>query len=243
MPSGPRWRPRRDAGRGRQAWTRPHAVVEAAHAELLARFGAADAVAFHGQTLAHDPGGRGTHQAGDGARLAALTGRTVVWDFRSADVAAGGEGAPLAPFYHCALARWLGAEAPMAVLNLGGVANVTWIDPTAAAPEAPGALIACDTGPANAPIDDLVRARTGADCDRDGALARAGRVDRAILDRFRAEPFLAARRRNRSTGGRLAGSPTRSPRYRPKTPPRRSPRSARPGWRRPGRCSPHRPAA
>jgi anhydro-N-acetylmuramic acid kinase len=166
------------------------AVVEAAHAELLAGFGAADAVAFHGQTLAHDPGGRGTHQAGDGARLAALTGRTVVWDFRSADVAAGGEGAPLAPFYHFALAQWLRAEAPMAVLNLGGVANVTWIDPTAAAPERPGALIACDTGPANAPIDDLVRARCGADFDRDGALAGAGRVDRAILDRFQAEPFL-----------------------------------------------------
>jgi anhydro-N-acetylmuramic acid kinase len=150
------------------------AVVEAAHAELLAGFGAADAVAFHGQTLAHDPGGRGTHQAGDGARLATMTGRRVVWDFRSADVAAGGEGAPLAPFYHFALAQWLRAEAPIAVLNLGGVANVTWIDPTAAAPERPGALIACDTGPANAPIDDLVRARCGADCDRDGALARAG---------------------------------------------------------------------
>jgi anhydro-N-acetylmuramic acid kinase len=166
-------------------------IVEAAHAEAIARFGTVDAVAFHGQTLAHDPGGRGTHQAGDGARMAALTGQTVVWDFRSADVAAGGEGAPLAPFHHFALARRIGAAGPVAILNLGGVANVTWIDPAAPAPEAPGALIACDTGPANAPIDDLVRARSGATCDTDGALALAGRADAAVLARFRAEPFLA----------------------------------------------------
>jgi anhydro-N-acetylmuramic acid kinase len=165
-------------------------VVEAAHAKLVQGLGEVDALGFHGQTLAHDPENRRTHQAGDGARLAKATGRMVIWDFRSTDVEMGGQGAPLAPFYHFALAQWLRAEAPMAVLNLGGVANVTWIDPTAAAPERPGALIACDTGPANAPIDDLVRARCGADFDRDGALAGAGRVDRAILDRFRAEPFL-----------------------------------------------------
>lgn len=170
---------------------RAAAVVEAAHAELLAGFGPVDAVAFHGQTLAHDPGGRGTHQAGDGARLAALTGRRVVWDFRTADVAAGGQGAPLAPLFHFALARRIGVAGPLAMLNLGGVANLTWIDPAAPDPAAPGALIACDTGPANAPIDDLVRARTGADCDRDGALALAGRADAAVLARFRAAPFHA----------------------------------------------------
>ncbi|RMD50178.1 MAG: anhydro-N-acetylmuramic acid kinase, partial [Alphaproteobacteria bacterium] len=163
--------------------------------ELIAR--AAEAgitpshVAFHGQTLAHEPRGRGTHQAGDGARLAERIGLPVVWDFRSADVALGGEGAPLAPFYHFALARELGQELPFAVLNLGGVGNLTWIDPRAAAPEAAGALLAFDTGPANAPIDDLVRARTGRPCDEDGALARAGRPDAAVLARLRSSSWFS----------------------------------------------------
>jgi anhydro-N-acetylmuramic acid kinase len=166
-------------------------VVEAAHAELIAGFDGIDAVGFHGQTLAHDPGGRGTHQAGDGARLAAATGRTVVWDFRSADVAAGGQGAPLAPFYHHALARHIGAREPVVFLNLGGVANITLVDPLAGAPEDPGALLACDTGPANALLDDLVRGRTGAGYDADGILAAAGHADTAVLASFRAHPFLA----------------------------------------------------
>lgn len=167
-------------------------VVELAHAEALDGI-AAEAVGFHGQTLAHDPGGRGTHQAGCGARLAELTGRPVIWDFRSADVAAGGQGAPLAPFYHFACARWMGAAAPVAFLNLGGVGNLTWVEPRAAAPEAEGALLAFDTGPANAPIDDFLRARRGAARDEGGSLARAGRVDEAILAEFLAHPFFARR--------------------------------------------------
>ena len=85
-------------------------AVEEAHAEALEGI-ACDAIGFHGQTLAHDPGGCGTHQAGAGDRLAEMTGRPVIWDFRSADVAAGGQGAPLAPFYHFACARWMGAQA------------------------------------------------------------------------------------------------------------------------------------
>ncbi len=163
-------------------------VVETEHAELLSEF-EADIVGFHGQTLAHDPGGRGTHQAGDGGVLAAALGKPVVWDFRTADVALGGQGAPLAPFYHFALARLMDAAEPVAFLNLGGVANLTWVDPTASAPETPGACLAFDTGPANAPVDDLVRARFGAPFDRDGAIACSGAVNPAVVEAFLAHPF------------------------------------------------------
>jgi anhydro-N-acetylmuramic acid kinase len=166
------------------------AVVEAAHAELLAQFPQAELVGFHGQTLAHEPGGRGTHQAGSGQRLAEALGKPVVWDFRSADVGMGGQGAPLAPFYHFACAKWIGAEAPVAFLNLGGVGNLTWVDPAAEAPEAPGALLAFDTGPANAPMDDLMQARRGLPRDEGGALAATGRVDEALVARLLDHPYL-----------------------------------------------------
>ncbi len=154
-------------------------VVETAHAALLKDF-EVDLVGFHGQTLAHDPRGRGTHQAGDGGVLAEVLGLPVVWDFRSADVELGGEGAPLAPFFHFACAKWIGAERPLAFLNLGGVGNLTWLDPTAARPEEEGAILAFDTGPANAPIDDLM-ARRGLRYDEGGAFALSGRVDEAIV--------------------------------------------------------------
>ncbi|PWK62831.1 anhydro-N-acetylmuramic acid kinase [Roseicyclus mahoneyensis] len=152
-------------------------MVEDAHLEVLAGLEGARAFGFHGQTLAHDPEGGRTHQAGDGARLAAACGLTTVWDFRSNDMQLGGQGAPLAPFYHWALARHIGAARPLAFLNLGGVGNITLVDPRVERPELPGACLAFDTGPANAPIDDLMRARRGMDFDRDGALTRAGRVD------------------------------------------------------------------
>jgi anhydro-N-acetylmuramic acid kinase len=164
-------------------------VVETAHAELLAGFEPVDLIGFHGQTLAHDPAGRGTLQVGDGALLAEVLGRTVVWDFRSADVALGGQGAPLAPFYHHALARHIGAEAPVAFLNLGGVGNVTFADPRLDDPAAPGALVAFDTGPANAPLNDLMQARRGLAEDRDGALAGTGTVAEGVLEAFLDHPY------------------------------------------------------
>jgi anhydro-N-acetylmuramic acid kinase len=166
-------------------------LVRVRHAEAVARFPDIDVVGFHGQTLAHDPRGRGTHQAGRGDLLAERTGRTVVWDFRSADVASGGEGAPLAPFFHFACARRIGASAPLAFLNLGGVGNVTWVDPVAPVPEAPGALLAFDTGPGNALIDDFIQARRDEACDADGALAARGRVDTAVLAALETHPYLA----------------------------------------------------
>ena len=164
-------------------------VVETAHAEVLSRFSGVDVVGFHGQTLAHDPAGRGTHQAGNGNLLAEVLGLPVVWDFRTSDVALGGQGAPLAPFYHFALARKIGATAPVAFLNLGGVGNVTWIDPSHPSPEVPGALLAFDTGPANAPINDLMRARLGRDQDEGGRLAAKGRVKKQVIDSFLSQPY------------------------------------------------------
>ncbi|WP_226925850.1 anhydro-N-acetylmuramic acid kinase [Fluviibacterium sp. MJW13] len=163
-------------------------VIEAAHLDLLRDMGG-DLIGFHGQTLAHDPGQRGTHQTGNGARLARELGLPVAWDFRSADVAAGGQGAPLAPVFHFALAQWIGAVSPVVFLNLGGVGNITWVDPRAEAPFAPGAMLAFDTGPANAPINDLMRTRRGVGQDAGGALAAQGRPDRQIVDAFGAHPY------------------------------------------------------
>jgi len=165
------------------------AIVERAHIELLSTFDAVDLVGFHGQTLAHDPKGRGTHQAGDGQPLADALGAPVVWDFRSSDVALGGEGAPLAPFFHFALARHIGATRPIAFLNLGGVGNLTWIDPSKARPEDPGALFAFDTGPANALIDDFMRATRDKPHDEGGAYAATGEADPDVIEDFLADPF------------------------------------------------------
>ncbi|WP_392337330.1 anhydro-N-acetylmuramic acid kinase [Loktanella salsilacus] len=164
-------------------------VVEHGHYSLLAGFEDIALVGFHGQTLAHDPGGRGTHQVGDGAALADRLGWPVVWDFRSADVQLGGQGAPLAPFYHFALARWMQADAPVAFLNLGGVGNLTWIDPGKARPEDDGALLAFDTGPANALLDDAMFKRLGKARDEGGALAAAGTINDDIIADFLAHPY------------------------------------------------------
>lgn len=166
-------------------------VVGAAHAALLSEFEGVDLVGFHGQTLAHDPRGRGTLQAGDGAWLAEALGLPVVWDFRSDDVALGGEGAPLAPFFHFACARWAGLTEPVAFLNLGGVGNITFVDPRLDAPEAEGALLAFDTGPANAPLDDFMTERFGRAMDEDGRLARAGRVEEGALELFLSESYFS----------------------------------------------------
>jgi anhydro-N-acetylmuramic acid kinase len=159
-------------------------------AERLDR-GGIDLLGVHGQTVLHEPptasrpDGR-TVQLIDAQGLADALGLPVAHDFRTADVAAGGQGAPLAPAYHAALVRWSGLECPVAVLNLGGVANVTLVPQE-------GALEAYDTGPANGMIDLWVQARTTARCDEDGALARAGRVDEAVLAGYLAHPYFTTR--------------------------------------------------
>ncbi|HWK44612.1 MAG TPA: anhydro-N-acetylmuramic acid kinase [Stellaceae bacterium] len=132
---------------------------------------AVDVIGFHGQTVLHRPERRLTRQLGDGAWLSKLAGIPVVNRFRDADVAAGGQGAPLVPVYHAALARQLAG--PLAILNLGGVANVTLIDGER--------LLAFDTGPASALLDDWVRRHTGAAYDDGGRIAAAGRIDESRL--------------------------------------------------------------
>jgi anhydro-N-acetylmuramic acid kinase len=140
-----------------------------------------DLIGFHGHTILHAPEQRRTWQIGDAALLARLTGIGVVADFRTADVAAGGQGAPLVPLFHRALADDL--SRPVAVLNLGGVGNVTWIG------RDENAVIACDTGPANALIDDWVLARTGSRLDVGGMLAARGRIDEVALATLLDHPY------------------------------------------------------
>ena len=166
-------------------------VVMAAHSRLLAEFDNVHVIGFHGQTVAHAPRAQGTLQLGDGAALAEKLNTPVVWDFRSSDVELGGEGAPLAPFFHFACAKWIGADAPIAFLNLGGVGNLTWLNPARARPEDDGALLAFDTGPANAPLNDLMQARQGMPYDRDGQVASEGTVERGALELFLAEPYFS----------------------------------------------------
>ena len=169
------------------------ALVDTAHAEAVETFltangiRAADVavVGFHGQTVLHRPERRLTVQIGDGRALAARLCIPVVYDFRAADVAAGGQGAPLAPLFHRALVSRLDREPPVAVLNVGGVANVTYIDGEN--------VIACDTGPGNALIDDFLRQRTGQPLDTDGRMAAAGVVDEAAIRQWLEHPFFALR--------------------------------------------------
>lgn len=154
---------------------------------FLARhdLGRIDVVGFHGHTILHRPREGRTWQIGDGARLAARIGIDVVCDFRSADVAAGGEGAPLVPVFHAGLAAAL--ERPLAILNLGGVGNVTWLG------AGEGEMLAFDTGPGNALVDDWALRHTGRPIDAEGALARAGRPDPGWVQRFLAHSFFPRR--------------------------------------------------
>ena len=164
-------------------------LIHNAHLELVEKFSNFDLISFHGQTLNHDPDQGRTFQLGDGAALAKASGKTVVWDFRSQDMAAGGQGAPLAPFFHFALIKALGLRNRVAVLNLGGVGNVTLIDPRHPSPETDNALLAFDTGPANAPINDLMQSRGAGVFDKDGAIAQAGQADLDILQRLMQDPY------------------------------------------------------
>jgi anhydro-N-acetylmuramic acid kinase len=145
---------------------------------------AVDCIGFHGQTVLHRPERHLTVQLGDGKLLAEKTGIDVVYDLRAADCQAGGQGAPLVPVYHRALTVRL-RECPVAVLNIGGVANVTWIGRG-------GQLIAFDTGPGNALIDDWMLQRRGAARDDNGAAALAGRVDEDVLRHFLANSYFGA---------------------------------------------------
>lgn len=146
-----------------------------------------DVIGFHGQTLVHRPEQGWTWQIGKGQDMADVLRVPVVYDFRAADMANGGQGAPLLPVFHRALAD--GARegnAPVGVLNLGGVGNLTWLGAGL------DAWLSFDTGPANALIDDWARLHTGAACDAGGRLAAAGRVDASVLAILLDHPYFDA---------------------------------------------------
>jgi anhydro-N-acetylmuramic acid kinase len=151
------------------------------HASLAARDIAY--VGFPGQTILHRPAERRTWQIGNGAALALGLRIAVVDDFRSADVAAGGQGAPFLPLYHAVLARKLKSGLPVVVVNIGGVANVTYVGAAQ--------ILAFDTGPGNAPIDDWAMKHIGVPVDRGGALARKGHVNEIVLDAMLDHPYFA----------------------------------------------------
>ena len=140
-----------------------------------------DVIGFHGQTVIHRPEFKLTVQLGDGQALANKLNLPVVYDLRAADVAAGGQGAPLVPVYHRALAATL-QQRPVAFVNIGGIANVTWIG-------ADGEMIAFDTGPGNALLNDWAMKHLGLPQDTGGALASKGKVNDEVLDAALALPF------------------------------------------------------
>ena len=160
------------------------------HADMIERFlsehgltaGEIDVIGFHGQTTLHRPAERLTIQLGDGAALAARLGTAVAWDFRSADVHTGGQGAPFVPLYHAALAQDF--DGPVAVLNIGGVANVTWIG-------GKDEILAFDTGPGNGPMDDWMERRFGERFDASGAAGRMGTADEARVSAALERTFFA----------------------------------------------------
>ncbi|MDQ0317701.1 anhydro-N-acetylmuramic acid kinase [Amorphus orientalis] len=143
-----------------------------------------DVVGFHGQTVMHAPDRGLTIQLGDGQAMADRLGIPVVFDLRAADMAAGGEGAPLVPVFHRALVLQAGLELPAAVLNIGGVANVTWVG-------ADGDLVAFDTGPGNALIDDMMEARHHQMMDEGGARASEGTVNRSVVEAYLGDSYFA----------------------------------------------------
>ncbi|MCE9508715.1 MAG: anhydro-N-acetylmuramic acid kinase [Alphaproteobacteria bacterium] len=164
-------------------------ALTVAHAEAVRQLlettqaGEVDLIGFHGQTISHAPALGHTCQIGDGALLAAMTGIKVVNDFRTADVRAGGQGAPLVPVYHQALGSKL--DKPVVFLNIGGVANVTYVGRN-------GELIAFDTGPGNALIDDWMLKKIGHKFDAGGKISLSGRVDEAVLGQLLGHPFFAS---------------------------------------------------
>jgi anhydro-N-acetylmuramic acid kinase len=167
-------------------------LITCRHVEAIGAFladnaidaAAVDLIGFHGQTVLHRPEHGLTVQIGDGALLARKIGIDVAYDLRAADMAAGGQGAPLVPVYHRALAEASGVAAPLLFVNIGGVANMTYV-----ANE--GDPIACDAGPGNALIDDLMLSRTGRAIDQDGACALSGKVDEAALARLMEHVYFA----------------------------------------------------
>lgn len=175
------------------ALRRAEAIIQTRHLEAITALLPADLIGFHGQTLVHDPAAGRTHQLGDGETLARAAGVATVWDFRTADMKAGGQGAPLVPFFHHALALRVGFHKPVVFLNIGGVANLTRVDPVQSDPANPDALLAFDCGPGNALINDFMQQVFGTEFDRDGQIAASGRVDQDRVQRWLEPAFFSKR--------------------------------------------------
>lgn len=168
--------------------------VTRAHAEAVEQFlsdngltpADIDVIGFHGQTVIHRPDHRISIQIGDGQALASRLGIAVVSDLRRADIEAGGQGAPLVPVFHKALAEAAGMEGPFGILNIGGVANATLVD-------SKGGVIAFDTGPGNSLIDEWMQEREGKNLDDGGRTAARGRPDEQLLAWLLTHPFFFRR--------------------------------------------------
>lgn len=177
-------------GRDDEVFAEAEQALTEAHARAVQRFladchvpaGRVDVLGFHGQTVLHRPERRLSIQLGDGPSLAQACGIDVVWDFRAADLAAGGQGAPFAPVYHQALASQSGIELPVVVANIGGVSNVTWIGRD-------GDMLAFDSGPGNALLDQWAERYMGVAMDKDGQLAARGRADDTAIQAFMRDDF------------------------------------------------------
>jgi anhydro-N-acetylmuramic acid kinase len=170
---------------GQKEWTpeiqwveRELTLFQASIAKELMLLQPCDLVGFHGQTIYHAP--PKTWQLGDGDLLARELGIEVIYDFRSEDVSKGGQGAPLVPIFHHAIVQPV--KKPCVVLNIGGVANITWINDGMPP-------FACDTGPGGALIDDWVRSKTGKSYDENGALSAAGTIHPEFLEEWFLDPF------------------------------------------------------
>jgi len=165
-------------------------LITEIHIDEIKKF-KADLIGFHGQTIAHDPENRRTHQIGSGDQVSSAVKLPTVWDFRTADVKNGGQGAPLTPFFHFACAKYLGIDEVVAFLNLGGVGNLTIVDTSFESPELDGALLAFDTGPANGPIDDLMFENLKKHYDLDGNLASLGTVSESLISEFLSDDYFS----------------------------------------------------
>ena len=152
---------------------------------LLDKVGVIDTqlIGFHGQTIFHDPKNRQSLQLGDGRLLAKLTNLPVIYDFRRADLQAGGQGAPLAPIYHQILAREAALDGTNVFINIGGITNLTFIDGEI--------LLGYDIGPGNALIDDLSRQHFDLPFDEDGRISATGQADKNIIKQIMADPFFS----------------------------------------------------
>ncbi len=164
-------------------------IIDDVHIHLIKQFKRAKLVGFHGQTLIHDPVNQRTHQAGNGVNIANKVGLPVIWNFREQDMMNGGQGAPLVPFFHFALSQFLGFDDLTAFINIGGIANITLVEPGCQYPESGGVIAAFDSGPGNCLMDQYCQTYGNSNYDTNGHWSRNGTCDHTIVDQFMAHEY------------------------------------------------------